>query len=174
MPSIHVCSLSRIGETVAATGASHLLTLINDRTPVPRPDSVPPENHLFLAFNDIVEPIEGMTPPAVEHVVALIDFARRWDRARPMVVHCFAGISRSTAAAFIIACVLRPDLDERDVAASIRAQSPTATPNARLIRLADGYLGRDGRMVAAIAAIGRGEDAFEGDPIKLDIVVTEP
>lgn len=174
MPSIHVCSLTKIADTVAATGASHLLTLINATTPVPRPDSIPADNHLFLGFNDIIEPAEGMTPPGLAHVEALIAFAERWDREKPMVVHCFAGISRSTAAAYIIACTLRPDLDEAELAAAIRAQSPTATPNALMIRLADGHLGRDGRMVRAIEAIGRGEDAFEGHPIRIDIVVGEP
>lgn len=173
MPSIHVCSLSKIADTVAATGASHLLTLINATTVVARPESVPLENHLFLGFNDIVEPMEGMTPPALEHVEALIAFAQNWDRAKPMVVHCFAGISRSTAAAYIIACTLRPDLDEAELAALIRAQSPTATPNALMIRLADAHLGRDGRMIRAIEAIGRGADAFEGHPIRLDIVAVE-
>lgn len=171
MPSIHVCSLSKIGDTVAATGASHLLTLINATTPVPRPDSIPEENHLFLGFNDIVEPMEGMTPPSLDHVIALIDFAKSWDRDKPMVVHCFAGISRSTAAAYIIACALNPERDEAELAAALRAQSPTATPNARLIRFADAHLDRDGRMIRAIEAIGRGEDAFEGHPIQIDIVV---
>ncbi|MBP0574123.1 hypothetical protein J8J27_25825, partial [Mycobacterium tuberculosis] len=93
---------------------------------------------------------------------------------KPMVVHCFAGISRSTAAAFIVACVLRPDLDEAELAASIRAQSPTATPNALLVRLADAHLGRNGRMIRAVDAIGRGADASEGHPIRIDIVVAEP
>jgi predicted protein tyrosine phosphatase len=173
VPSIHVCSLSKIADTVAATGASHLLTLINATTPVPRPESVPAENHLFLGFNDITEPMEGMTHPTLEHVKEVVAFAKSWDREKPMVVHCFAGISRSTAAAYIIACVLRPDLDEAELAASIRAQSPTATPNALLIRLADEYLGRDGRMIKAIAAIGRGEDAFEGHPVCIEIIVPD-
>jgi predicted protein tyrosine phosphatase len=174
MPSIHVCSLARIADTVAETGARHLLTLINAATPVPRPESIPAANHLFIGVNDIVEPMDGMTPPNLDHVAALIDFARTWDRTSPMVVHCFAGISRSTAAAYIIACTLRPDLDERALATSIRAQSPTATPNALLVRLADAHLGREGRMIAAIEAIGRGADAFEGHPIRIDIVASEP
>ncbi|HRD14749.1 MAG TPA: hypothetical protein PLI79_23150 [Mycobacterium sp.] len=44
-----------------------------------------------------------------------------------------------------------------------------ATPNPRIVAIADGMLGRDGRMVRAIHAIGRGEDAYEGTPFALSI-----
>jgi predicted protein tyrosine phosphatase len=169
MPRVHVCSLQRIGSTVAQTGASHLVTLINQGTPVERPSSISADRHLFLGFNDILEPMEGMTAPAEEHVLALLDFLDDWDAKKPIVVHCFAGISRSTAAAFITVCALRPERDEAEIAALIRAGSPSATPNLRLVGFADEILGRRGRMVSAVEAIGRGRDAFEGHPFSLDL-----
>lgn len=169
MSRIHVCSLTRIGATVSQTGASHLVTLINAGTPVERPVAIPEDRHLFLAFNDILEPMEGMTPPAQEHVTALLDFVEAWKPEKPIVIHCFAGISRSTAAAFITVCALRPERDEAEIAQLIRAGSPSATPNLRLVRFADEVLGRRGRMVSAIEAIGRGRDAFEGHPFSLDL-----
>ena len=86
-----------------------------------------------------------------------------------MVIHCFAGVSRSTAAAYIAACALSPKRDEFAVARSLRAASPTATPNARLVALADSALQRGGRMNGAIAAIGRGEECFEGTPFTLEL-----
>ncbi len=167
MPEIHVCSLARVADTVAASGARHMVTLINRDTPVERPDAVPADNHLFLAFNDITEPMEGMVPPAEAHVRELLDFIAGWDRDAPIVVHCWAGISRSTAAAFITLCALNPDKPERDLALALRRASRSATPNARLVALADDILGRGGRMVAAVEAIGRGEMAFEGEPFVL-------
>ncbi len=51
----------------------------------------------------------------------------------------------------------------------MRAASPTATPNGRLVALADMALGRKGRMTGAIAAIGRGEECFEGTPFTLEL-----
>jgi predicted protein tyrosine phosphatase len=167
MPSIHVCSLSRIADTVAATRASHLVSLINDDTAVVRPASIAAGNHLFLGINDITEPQDGMVLPGEEHVRLLIGFAEAWHREQPMVVHCFAGISRSTAAAFISFCVTRPERDEYEIARRLREVSPYATPNPRLIALADDILGRRGRMVDAIASIGRGEIAIEGNPFAL-------
>ena len=69
-----------------------------------------------------------MTPPGEGHVRALLDFARSWDRRAPLVIHCFAGISRSTAAAYSVAAALAPKRDEAELAATLRRLSPSATP----------------------------------------------
>ncbi|GJD48686.1 hypothetical protein OPKNFCMD_1409 [Methylobacterium crusticola] len=169
MPKVYVCSLSRLPETVAAAGASHVVTLINVGTPVVRPASVAAENHLFVGVSDITEALESHVLPDRAHVAQLLDFVRAWGRAQPIVIHCYAGISRSTAAAYIATCALRPERDEAGIARALREASPSATPNARLVALADEMLGRKGRMVAAIAAIGRGQDAFEGEPFSLSL-----
>lgn len=169
MPHVYVCPLSRIAETVADTGASHLISLINDGTPVTRPATIPEENHLFLGINDIVEPMDGMILPATQHVETLVAFVEGWHPVRPIVVHCFAGISRSTAAAYITLCALRPDRDEADIARRMRAASPIATPNTRLVEIADDLLGRQGRMVDAVRAIGRGTFASENVPFFLGL-----
>jgi predicted protein tyrosine phosphatase len=86
-----------------------------------------------------------------------------------MVVHCYAGISRSTAGAFVAACALNPKRDELQIAQTIRRASRTAQPNARIVSLADAILGRGGRMVRAVETIGPGAGAYEGEPFRLDI-----
>lgn len=164
MPRIHVCSLARLPQTVRETGASHVATLISAETEVATPAGVSAENHLFLGFNDIVAPAEGLIPPAQVHVERLIEFVTGWDRMSPMVIHCYAGVSRSTAAALIALCALNPTLDEAELAQELRRRSPSATPNPRLVGFGDALLARDGRMVAAVEAIGRGRDCYEGDP----------
>lgn len=169
MPTLHVTPLSRLHETVAATGASHVVTLINVNTVVERPPSISPSNHLFIGVSDIVHEMDGHIVPGEDHVSRLLDFVRAWDRQRPLVFHCWAGVSRSTAAAFISACVFLPSRDEQEIAQALRAASASATPNARLVAVADRMLGRGGRMTAAIAGIGRGQDAFEGTPFQLEI-----
>ena len=169
MSRIHVCSLRLIDDVVRETGARSLVTLINVGTPVGRPTTIEEDRHLFIGVSDISEPMDGHIHPAEEHVAQLLDFARTWDRQEPVIVHCYAGVSRSTAAAFIIACALSPDRDEAQFAQSIRDASPTATPNRRLVAVADAMLGREGRMVAAIEGIGRGEDCLEGVPFALEL-----
>jgi predicted protein tyrosine phosphatase len=79
------------------------------------------------------------------------------------------GISRSTASAYAGVCALNPQRDEASIAQSLRRASPTATPNIRIVTLADRLLGRDGRMVAAIETIGRGIMAEEAAPFRLDL-----
>jgi predicted protein tyrosine phosphatase len=166
---IHVCSLTRLHATVAETRASHIVTLMKDVHMVQRPAYIVAERHLLLDMDDITELRDGYRAPAEEHLTDLIAFVRGWDRAAPLVVHCYAGISRSTAGAFVIACTLNPRRDEGGIAQAIRRASPTATPNARIVSLADRMLGRDGRMITAIERIGRGVDAPEGHPFRLEL-----
>ena len=169
MPSIHVCALSRISDIVRATGARSMVSLINLAHEVARPDDIAEAQHLFLGMADIVTEQEGLVLPGSDHVSRLLVFVRGWDRREPMVIHCFAGVSRSTAAAFIAACALQPERAEAEIAGTIRALSPTATPNPRLVALADAMLQRGGRMVAALETIGRGVDCFEGVPFALPV-----
>ncbi len=167
---IHVCSLARLHATVDETGARHIVTLLRLVDRVQRPTHITPENHLVLAVDDITMPMDGYTAPAHDHVQRLIDFVGTWDRSSPMVIHCFAGISRSTAGAYVAACALNPQRDEMQIAWEIRRASRTAQPNSRIVSIADRLLKRDGRMVRAIDAIGLGDAATEGHPFRLDLV----
>jgi predicted protein tyrosine phosphatase len=166
---IHVCSLARLHETVEDTGARHVVSLIGDEANVLRPHGVAPENHLWLRLHDISKPLDGYIMPGEAHVADLIRFVRGWDRRAPLVMHCYMGISRSTASAYAGVCALNPQRDEASIAQSLRRASPTATPNIRIVTLADRLLGRDGRMVAAIETIGRGIMAEEAAPFGLDL-----
>jgi predicted protein tyrosine phosphatase len=166
---IHVCSLSRLYETVDETGARHIITLLRLTDRVTRPSHIAPENHLVLAVDDITVPQDGYTAPAEEHIQRLINFAGQWDRVTPLVVHCFAGISRSTAGAYVAACALNPQRDELHIAQAIRQASRTAQPNARIVSIADRLLKRDGRMIRAIKIIGPGDAAIEGTPFRLEL-----
>lgn len=124
-------------------------------------------HHLKLAFDDIDYPIEDLAPPQPEHVEQLIRFVSDWDRASPMLIHCWAGVSRSTASAFITACLHNPDADEGEIARAIRAASDTAKPNRRLVEFADDILGRKGRMVDAVSAMGENLFTAQANPFSI-------
>jgi predicted protein tyrosine phosphatase len=166
---IHVCSLARLHETVEGLGARHVVSLIGDEAKVLRPAGVAPENHLWLRLHDISSPLDGYIMPGEAQIADLIRFVRSWDRRAPLVMHCFAGISRSTASAYAGVCALNPNRDEMSIAQALRRASPTATPNMRIVSLADKLLRRDGRMVAAIETIGRGAFADEAVPFRLEL-----
>ncbi len=169
MSRIHVCSIFKIAELAETTGARSLVTLINQDIIVHRPASIAPERHLFVAVSDITVELEGHILPGEAHVTSLLEFVQTWDREQPLIMHCFAGVSRSTAAAFVAACALSPERDEAEIARAIRLASPTASPNSRLVAVADSMLGRKGRMIEAIERIGRGEECYEGVPFAVDL-----
>ncbi len=171
---LHVCPLSALPTLVERAQASHLITLLQDEILVERPRGIRSDRHLRLHVHDICEPLVGCVPPDTTHVEEIIAFARAWAGQGPMVVHCWAGISRSTAAAYTALCSINPDLPEQLIAERLRQASPTAHPNRLLIRLADQALGRGGRMVRAIEAIGRGVVASEAVPFAIAADLSQP
>jgi predicted protein tyrosine phosphatase len=166
---IHVCSLAALPATVEATGARHILTVMGNVSKVVRPVSVLEANHLLISMDDITEPAEGFVAPSEAHIMRALTFIQAWDRAAPMVIHCYAGISRSTASAFMAACALNPHRDESAIARQIRTASPSAFPNRLIVTLADRVLGRDGRMIRALDEMGPGNMSIEGQPFRVDI-----
>jgi predicted protein tyrosine phosphatase len=166
---LHVCSLAALPDTVKATGASHILTVMANVDQVQRPVSVLAANHLKVSMDDITESMDGFVVPSDQHIEKVLNFVRSWDRSAPMVVHCYAGISRSTASAFAAACALNPHRDEIAIARQIRAASPIAQPNRLIVSLADKALGRDGRMLRALDEMGPGSMTVEGRPFRVDL-----
>ncbi len=179
MPAIHVCALSKLHENIAQTGASHLISLIGHKIDMERPMCIELHNYLRVKVSDIVPDSDGSQTlehqrdghilPEHTHVHDIINFVQKWDRQSPLLIHCYAGVSRSTAAAYISMMVLRPDLDEMKLARELRILSPTATPNPHIVALADNIMGRKGRMIAAIQSIGRGAECFEGVEFRFDL-----
>ncbi len=162
-----VCPLSHVEAVVAARRPSHLITLLDPDHEIRTPEGLAPDRHLKVGVHDIPEAWEGWTCPAEDHVRNILEFGAGWDEAAPMLIHCWAGISRSTATAFILACERNPEVRERDIAFELRRASQWATPNRMFVSLADDMLGRGGRMVDAADSIGRGESAFESRPFDL-------
>jgi predicted protein tyrosine phosphatase len=116
------------------------------------------DRHHCCAVDDVREETEGRVAPNGDHVRALISFVRGWRREQPLLVHCWAGISRSTATAYIAACLHNPDADEAEIAEALKIASPTAFPNTRIVALADDILKRGGRMADAAVALCSDQD----------------
>ncbi|MGB3446403.1 MAG: protein tyrosine phosphatase [Xanthobacteraceae bacterium] len=166
--AIHVAPLSAVQEVAQALPSYDLLTLLSPDTDAETLAALTPQRRLHLVFHDIIEAREGLIAPSGEMIAAMLDFGRVCARETPLLVHCWAGISRSSAAAYILACDRRPGR-ESEVADALRARAPLATPNRLMVALADDLLGRKGAMVDAIAGIGRGAEAFEGMPYQLEL-----
>jgi predicted protein tyrosine phosphatase len=168
--SIIVCPLSRVPALIEQHAPGRLISLLDPETPFPGCDPLPAAAHLRLSLHDIIEAEQGLMAPSEAHIDDLLAFIEDWERDAPILIHCYAGISRSTATAFITACVHNPKTDEEEIAWALRRASPTATPNSRLVALADASLARGGRMSRAVAAIGRGgtwEEIGEAKPFEM-------
>jgi predicted protein tyrosine phosphatase len=162
---ILIAPLSKTSDLLTQAGVTHAMSLLS-------PGSVFPElaldaaRHLRLEFHDIAEERQGYQAPSLAQMESILRFVGDWDRKGAMLIHCWAGVSRSTASAYAAMCLLHRQADEFALAAELRAASPEATPNPRLVAHADDILGRKGRMVEAIAALGRGADCMEGSVVR--------
>jgi predicted protein tyrosine phosphatase len=164
--AIHVAPLSAVQDVARGLPSYDLLTLLSPDTDATPLVALTPQRRLHLVFHDIVEAREGLILPSGAMIAAMLDFSRARTRETPLLIHCWAGISRSSAAAYILACDRHPGC-EGELATTLRARAPFVTPNRRMVALADDLLGCNGAMVDAIARIGRGAEAFEGMPYRL-------
>lgn len=162
MPKIIITPLSGLEQTIREHGPSHVVTLLSPEHMIETPEGLDPERHLKIGMNDIADPAHGTSPPHDDHIQSLLEFGRLWEATAPLVVHCWAGISRSTAAAFILMCDRLDHVRESEIANALRTRAPHASPNRLMVKLADEALGREGRMVHAIESMGPGTMAEEG------------
>jgi predicted protein tyrosine phosphatase len=135
-------------------GVSHVLSILDPGHPEPPAlGSFGEHRRLELRFHDIIEDTPGMAPPTEETVATVLGFGRDLLREPPsqghLLVHCHAGISRSTASMMLILAQARPDLSARDILSHIVSIRPRAWPNLRILEFGDAMLGRKGELVAA-------------------------
>lgn len=166
---IVVSPLSQFHNIIDAHAPSRIVSLLDSHAEMPNRPGYAPDRHHKVAVHDIIQDRPGQTAPAQRHVDDLLYFLSGWEREAPLFVHCWAGISRSSATALIAACLHNPDTDEHIIAQRLRAESRVASPNLRLIALADAALSRRGRLIEAVRQIGPGAmiDDWENDPFVL-------
>src|ERR1700744_2513206 len=99
MPLILVTPLSAVPQALKSHAPSRLVSLLGTDYMIETPEGFPAAQHLRLAMRDIAD-AGADEAPARAHVETLIAFGRGWDARAPMLVHCWAGVSRSMAASF--------------------------------------------------------------------------
>lgn len=170
--TIAVCSMQRIDETIAATGATRLISVVNAHLMPPTPSALRPANHLKLPMSDARPDRSGGPHPLRPMIEQLVAFIRDWPQDAPLLIHCFSGLNRSPAAAYIALAALNPGMPETLIAYRLRAASETAAPNITMVGVADLVLARGGHLISAIELIGPGQPAAEGRPFTLSTSFT--
>jgi predicted protein tyrosine phosphatase len=119
--TILVCPRSLVSRLIAERAPERVVSLLDPGQKLSRPWAYCVGKHLCLECHDaFLENGENIVPNAA-HVAQLLTFTADWREDRPLLVHCRAGIGRSTAAAFIAACQHNPCVDEQQIARALRA-----------------------------------------------------
>jgi predicted protein tyrosine phosphatase len=151
-----ICGLEEL-EHHSARAVTHVLSILDPEWPDPQAFSgYDPHHRTILRFHDAIEPRPGLALPQRGHVEAILGFGRALGhgaQARDeghLLVHCHAGISRSTAAMAMILAQVHSDEDEERIFQRLQEIRPQAWPNSIMVGFADELLGRGGRMVEAM------------------------
>ena len=163
---IHVTSLQAAALTSADHKLKHVISFVDPTQNVPQYPHVKKQNHLILKLHDISETRSGLVMPARDHVMEMIDHMLRHDWRKDILIHCLMGISRSTAAAYIM-LNLHYEGRELEIAQYLRSKIPHANPNKMIIQHADNILGREGRMISAIASLPNPDMSSAGLPMTI-------
>lgn len=153
---IYLSSYRWMLENAARLPARRVISLMDPGSAVPTPPGVPPEHHLRIDLHDVCAAAPGEPAwvlPCEDHIRQLLAFGSRWDGGEAVLVHCWAGVSRSSATALILACQRNPGR-EAEVARLLRQRGPWVMPNRLMVALADRLLRRRGRLTEALTAMG--------------------
>lgn len=154
---IWISSLRDVHDAHGLAKPSQVVSLLSPGSDFPSFEGYDDERHMRVEINDILEDKEDRPAPGEHHVESVIGFLKGWTPEEALLVHCWAGMSRSTATAMIAACMHNPDTDEGEIGAALAAASSTAFPNTRIVAIADEMLGRGGRMARAAEKIRNDE-----------------
>lgn len=161
-----ICGLEELAGHCEAHEVTHVLSILDPG--FPEPDSIRNfalERRLRLHFHDVIEAMPGWTAPERWDVELLLTFGRNLGRTSVsprfevpgthLLVHCHAGVSRSTASAILLLAQHDPARAAHDIVGQVIRQRPRAWPNLRMVEMGDALLGRDGEIVAAVGALYR-------------------
>jgi predicted protein tyrosine phosphatase len=151
--ALTVCGLDEL-DLHSGRGVTHVLSILDPECPEPEAfEEFDPHFRATLRFHDAIEPESGVVLPQKSDVYAILAFGRDAGDVRHLLIHCHAGISRSTAAMLMILAQAHPRESEDAIVERLAEIRPQAWPNSRMIAFGDELLGRDGRLSAAVAGI---------------------
>jgi predicted protein tyrosine phosphatase len=168
---VTICGIPELGEHGAA-GVTHVLSILDPEWPDPPAFAeFPPHRRLALRFHDIIEVTPERLAPSRDDVGRLLEFGREMSEPAQshLLVHCHAGVSRSTAATALILAQMHPERPARAVLDAVAQMRPRAWANLRMLEFGDALLGRNGEIVAAAGAIYR--RVLDRDPFMQEAMI---
>jgi predicted protein tyrosine phosphatase len=156
---ITVCGLDELAVHCQAR-VSHVLSILDPEWPVPEAFGTFGEHEkLELRFHDVIEEGPGVVVPTAIHIEQLLAFGRGLGREPAtdahLLVHCHAGVSRSSASMALLIAQAMPDRSGDAIFADILGIRPQIWPNLRIVEMGDRTLRRNGDLVAAAQGVYR-------------------
>lgn len=153
---VTICGIPELPQHAGAS-VTHVLSIIDTHEPRPSAlDGYKNIEHELIRFDDIVAEYPGFEACTQQHIEKLLGFGERV-HARPdghVLVHCHAGISRSTAAAAILMSQFTPG-NEEEAFLKLLELRKHGWPNTRMIEFADRLLDRKGALMNGLLAYRR-------------------
>lgn len=154
-PKITICGVPEL-ETIDLQNFTHIISVWdpvwkdreNHEEQFRRKLAQTTQSH-FVYFDDIPTPMENRIEPNFQQIQEILDFAKSIESTSSVLIHCWAGISRSTAIAYAILCQVAGPDTETECLAYLRKIRPQAVPDSLIVTLAEIALGREGAMFAA-------------------------
>jgi predicted protein tyrosine phosphatase len=110
----------------------------------------PHPDHLVLQFDDLDNKHSGFLFPSISDVDQILQFGRK-HVSSAILIHCFKGISRSTAAALSVLADRFGAGREAEALERLLELCPQAVPNLAIIRHADQLLGRHQDLIRVVS-----------------------
>jgi predicted protein tyrosine phosphatase len=147
MFEIRICGFSELQDCIRQFNPTHVISVIRSIEPIEG-------KHLVIPCDDIPMPIEGMQEPTSEHLAAAMAFTEHLNENDRVIVHCFAGQSRSTAIA--IAILIQHGLTSKQAFDHVSRLRSILLPNTRIIEYTDAYFNLGGELIQLVEDHRRG------------------
>ena len=167
---IIVSNIWTTDEAIQAYSARHLISLNDPSSLVKAPPGIDDQSHLDLHFYDVVGATCGVISPSLEHIAEIVSFGKgHIENGYPVLIRCTAGVSRSTAAALVLAASFKT-MDLGQLVQLLRDRAPYSRPNSLMISLGDELLSLGGALVTAVQNMGPPDNAGIPKPFVLNVV----
>jgi predicted protein tyrosine phosphatase len=138
---ILITDISKVAYNVRYNNVSHVLSLLRgrERNELIMPGDFPKENWLLLDMDDVINETAVFSPTR-EQVQHLLQWGNNLPENARLLVHCYAGISRSTAAALALKV---QQIGKDNISQAINwliEHRPQACPNPVITKYADEIL----------------------------------
>lgn len=104
------------------------------------------DHHRRYHFHDIDGPTVGYVHPTMDDLLAILEWSKDFTDEDRILIHCLAGISRSTAIA--IGILIQHGMGFAEAFECVKTIRPILLPNRLLIEYIDQHFRLDGALIA--------------------------